>query len=325
MKKKITDLLADAKEHIVMRDYTTFKVGGVADFFIEVKTVDELIRAVKAAISLEMPYFILGNGSNILFSDYGFAGLVIKNSTSNIAIMKEVSQVIADSGVLLSRLIMEAISNDLAGLEFLYGVPGTVGGAVYDNAGAYGLSIGDYVKGLTILQIDPEDNIPKVIQQEASWMDFAYRSTKLKKIKSKMKPVILTARFQFSRNQKDELARRLNKYQKERVEHQPIGLSAGCVFKNPIPKELKNITGAGTRGMPELPKERTAGFMLEKSGVKKLKIGKAEVSDKHANFIINHDGAKANEIRSLIEEMREKVREKFDVTLEEEIEYVGQW
>jgi len=325
MKKKITDLLANAKEHVVMRDYTTFKVGGVADFFVEVKTVDELIRAIKAAISLEMPYFILGNGSNILFSDYGFAGLVIKNSTSNIAIMKEKSQVIADSGAKIAKLIMEAISNDLAGLEFLYGMPGTVGGAVYGNAGAYGAAIGDYVKSLTVLQIDPEDNIPKVTQQDANWMDFAYRSTKLKKIKSKTKPVILTVRFQFSRNQKEELMRRLNKYQKERVEHQPIGLSAGCVFKNPIPQELKNITGTGTKGMPELPKERTAGFMLEKSGVKKLKIGHAEVSDKHANFIINHDGAKANEIRSLIEEMREKVREKFDVMLEEEIEYVGQW
>ena len=325
MKKKIIDLLPDAKEHVVMRDYTTFKVGGVADFFVEVKTVDELIRAIKAAISLEMPYFILGNGSDILFSDYGFAGLVIKNSTSNIAIMKEKSQVIADSGAKIAKLIMEAISNDLAGLEFLYGMPGTVGGAVYGNAGAYGAAIGDYVKSLTVLQIDPEDNIPKVTQQEASWMEFAYRSTKLKKIKSKMKPVILTVRFQFSRNQKEELMRRLNKYQRERAEHQPIGLSAGCVFKNPIPKELKNITGAGTRGMPELPKERTAGFMLEKSGVKKLKIGNAEVSDKHANFIINHDGAKANEIRSLIEEMRERVREKYGVMLEEEIEYIGQW
>jgi len=325
MKKKITDLLTSTQEHVVMRDYTTFKVGGVADFFIEVKTIDELIRAVKAAIRLEMPYFILGNGSNVLFSDYGFAGLVIKNSTSNIAVMKEKSQIIADSGVMIPKLIMEAISNDLAGLGFLYGIPGTVGGAVYGNAGAYGAAIGDYVKSLTILQIDPEDRIPKVIQQETSWMEFAYRSSKLKITKSKMKPVILTVRFQFSRNQKEELMRRLNKYQKERVEHQPIGLSAGCVFKNPIPLELKNITGAGTKGMPELPKERTAGFMLEKSGVKKLRIGNAEVSDKHANFIINHDSAKANEIRSLIEVMREKVREKFDVILEEEIEYIGQW
>jgi len=325
MKKKITDLLANAQEHVVMKNYTTFKVGGVADYFIEVKTVDELIRAVKAAISLQMPYFILGNGSNILFSDYGFAGLVIKNSTSNIAVMKEKSQVIADSGVMLPRLIMESISKDLAGLEFLYGIPGTVGGSVHGNAGAWGSAIGDYVKSLTVLMIDPEDNIPKVVQKDASWMEFDYRSTKLKTIKSKMKPVVLTVRFQFSRNQREELMRRLNKYQEDRSRNLPNNFSAGCVFKNPIPLELKNITGSGTRGMPELPKERTAGFMLEKSGAKKLKIGRAEVSDKHANFIINHDGAKANEIRSLIEEMREKVHEKFDITLEEEIEYIGQW
>lgn len=324
-RRRIIDVLPGIQEHVVMRDHTTLRVGGVADYFLETRTIDDLVRAVRRATELQIPYFILGNGSNILFSDYGFPGLVIKNSTSNIAAMGEKSQIIADSGVSLGRLIMESTSQDLAGLEFLYGVPGTVGGALYGNAGAYGSSIGDYIKNITILVIDPKDGIPKIVQYDASWMEFGYRTSKLKKIKSRSKPVILSCRFQFCQNQKEEIMRKLNSYKEDRQETQPIGLSAGCVFKNPIPKELKNITGQGTKGMPELPKERRAGFMLEKSGAKKLKIGAAEVSSKHANFILNKDGAKAAEIRMLIEEMREKVLKNFGITLEEEIEYVGQW
>ncbi|KKQ18850.1 MAG: UDP-N-acetylenolpyruvoylglucosamine reductase [Berkelbacteria bacterium GW2011_GWA1_36_9] len=323
--KKITDILKGVREHVVMRDYTTLHIGGVADYFFEAKTIDDLIKAVRTAVDLKIPYFILGNGSNILFSDYGFAGLVIKNATTNISIMKEKSQVIVDAGVMLPRLIMALASDDLAGLEFLYGVPGTVGGALYGNAGAWGNAISDYLKNLTVLEKDSESGIPKVSQYSASWLDFTYRSSKLKRLKSKEKPVILTAQFQLARSQKEEIIRRLNVIQKKRQATQPIGLSAGSIFRNPIPKELKNISGTGTKNMPEFAKERTAGFMLEQVGAKKLKVGSAEVSGLHANFILNKNGAKGAEIRSLIEEIRDKVNEKFGIVLEEEIEYIGQW
>jgi len=325
MAKKLADILPDTREQVVLRDLTTFKVGGVADYYYEAKSVEDLAKAVKAALSLKLPYFILGNGSNILCSDYGFPGLVIKNATSNIAFMREKSQVIADSGVMLSKLIIESVSNELSGLEFLYGVPGTVGGAVYGNAGAHGNAIGDYVKGMTILTIDSQDNLPKVIQVGAEWMDFGYRTTKLKQLKSKTKPVILTVRFQFSRIQKEELMRRLNRYQALRQKTQPAGSSSGSIFKNPIPESLANVTGLGTKGMPEIPPERTAGFMLDKAGAKKIKFANAEVSPLHANWVVSKPGAKANEIRSVIEEMREKVRQKYNITLSEEIEYIGQW
>jgi len=325
MKKKISDLLSDVREHVVIRDYTTFKVGGVADYFFEAKTIDELVKAVRAAFSLEMPYFILGNGSNILFSDYGFPGLVIKNSTSNIAMMKEKSQAIVDSGVMLSPLVMKLASNDLGGIEFLYGIPGTLGGAVYGNAGAWGSAISDYIKNITLLENDAETGVPKIVQYEASWMEFGYRTSKLKKMKAKNKPVILTVRLQLAQSQKEEIMRRINVYQSQRKKSQPIGLSAGSIFKNPLPKELANVTGDGTKSMPEFPKERTAGFLLDSSGVKKMRVGGAEVCSSHANFILNRDNAKAQDIRTLIEEMREKVDQKFEITLEEEIEYVGQW
>ncbi len=323
--KKITEILSEVREQVVMRNYTSLKVGGVADYFFEAKKIEDLVRAVRVSVDYKIPYFILGGGSNILFSDYGFPGLVIKNSSSNVAVLKEKSQVIADSGLTLARLIMETTANDLSGPEFLYGVPGTVGGAVYGNAGAYGQSIGDYVKNLTVLKIDPKDNIPKIFQFDRLWMDFEYRSSRLKKFKSRFKPVILSVRFQFSQNQKEEIMRKLNSFKENRFKTQPIGLSAGCVFKNPIPNELKNVTGKGSRGMPELPRQRRAGYLLDQSGAKKLKIGAAVVSGKHANFVLNNDGARASEIRTLIEAMREGVTQKFGVTLEEEIEYVGQW
>lgn len=314
-KRKITDILPNIQEHVVMRDHTTFRVGGVADFYLEAKTVDELIGAVRVCCENKIPYFILGNGSNILFSDYGLAGLVIKNSSAHLAIMKEKSQVIVDSGVMLARLIMELASNDLGGLEFLYGIPGTVGGALYGNAGAWGNTIGDYLKNITVLE--EIGGMPKINQYDAAWMEFAYRSSKLKRMKGNRKPVILTARIQCSRGQKEEIIRRLKIIKTKKEKSQPTGFSVGSIFRNPILKELEN--------MPEFPKERTAGFMLEQVGAKKLKFGSAEVSPLHANFIVNKNGAKASEIRSLIEEMRDKVKEKYDIVLEEEIEYVGQW
>ncbi|MBM2821015.1 MAG: murB, partial [Candidatus Berkelbacteria bacterium] len=149
--------------------------------------------------------------------------------------------------------------------------------------------------------------------------------SKLKKIKSKFKPVILSARFQLSQNQKEEITKKLNNYKTQRETNQPLGFTAGSVFRNPIPSELKNITGTGTRGMPDLPKERCAGYLLDQVGVKKMSVGAAEVSGKHANFIVNKGDAKAADIRTLIEEMREKVRQKYAIILEEEIEYIGQW
>lgn len=313
------------REHEVMREHTTIKTGGVADFYFEAKTIDELITAVKAAHEIKIPYVVLGWGSNIVFSDYGFPGLIIKNSTSNISFMNSESQVIVDSGVPLGKLILDETSKNLSGLEFLYGVPGTVGGAVYGNAGAHGASIGDYVKSVTLLMPAEGEEEPKIVQQPAEWMEFGYRSTKLKKIKSQFKPIILTVKLQLAQNRQEEIMRRLKKYQQLRMDSQPAGNSCGSVFKNPIPEELKDYAGQGTSNMPILPKERTAGYMLEKSGAKKLKTANAAVSDKHANFIINRKNATSREIRQLVEEMRNVVKNKFNVELQEEIEYVGQW
>lgn len=312
-----------------MRDHTTMKVGGVADFYYEAKTINNLIKAVKTAIDAETPYFVLGNGSNVIFSDFGFPGLVIKNATNGLAILKNESQAIVDSGLSLQKLILEATSEDLSGLEFLFGIPGTVGGAIYGNAGAQGQSIGDYVKSVTVLisdHINDDQKIePKVVQVDGPWLEFGYRTSKLKKIKGYRKPIILSARIQLARSRKDEIMRRLQAWQQRRGQTQPTGFSSGSIFKNPVSLNSGDLVGSGSKNMPTFPRERTAGFMLEKAGAKKLKVGGARVSSKHANFILNFDNAKAQDVRQLAEQMRGAAQNKFDVGLEEEIEYVGQW
>lgn len=312
-------------EHEVMREHTTIQTGGVADFYFEAKTVDDLVKAVKAAEEIKIPYFVMGWGSNIVFSDYGFPGLVIKNSTSNISFMNRESQAIVDSGVALSKVIMEATSRNLSGLEFLYGIPGSVGGALYGNAGAYGATIGDYVKSVTVLIPADKEEEAQIVQKPVEWLEFGYRSSILKKTKGQHKPIILTVKLQLAQSRQEEILRRIKNYQVKRSENLPVGHSCGSVFKNPIPEELKNYAGEGTPNMPILPKERTAGYMLEKSGAKKLRTANAHVSDKHANFVINSKNATSREVRGLIEEMRNAVKNKFNVELEEEIEYVGQW
>ncbi|AKM81927.1 TPA: UDP-N-acetylenolpyruvoylglucosamine reductase [Candidatus Berkelbacteria bacterium] len=313
------------REHELMRDHTTIQVGGVADFYYEANSIDDIVNAVKAAKKICLPYFILGGGSNVIFSDYGFPGLVVKNNAKNISFMNEKSQVIVDGGVPMSKLILEATSNNLSGLEFLYGIPGTVGGAVYGNAGAHGQSIGDFVKNATILIPGEENEEPQIIQVDNKWFEFSYRSSKLKKIPGLKKPVVLTLKIQLAQNRQEEIMRRLNSVKKTRWDTQPVGMSAGCIFKNPLPETLVNVSGRGSKNMPEFPKERTAGYMLDHAGAKKLKNGNVRVSSKHANFIVNSGNAKAQEVRQLAEQMRDVVQKKYNVNLNEEVEYVGQW
>lgn len=320
-----TKLKDGLREHEVMREHTTMHVGGVADYYYEAKTIEDLIKAVDAAIEIKIPYLVIGAGSNIIFSDYGFPGLVIRNLTHNIAFMMEKSQVIVDSGVSLQKLILDAVSHNLAGLEFLFGIPGTVGGAIYGDAGANGQSIGDYVKYVTLLVPGEPGEKSKIVQYRADWFEFGYRISKLKLMVGHKNPVILSARIQLAQSRQEEIMRRLNLWKNKRLSSQPDGWSAGSTFKNPILEGMENIVGTGRRSMPQLPKERTAGYMLEKSGAKKLKVGGAKVSPKHANFIINYSEAKAQDVRKLAEQMRNSVREKFNITLEEEIEYIGQW
>jgi len=202
LKKELGD---DLKQNVPLREHTSMGVGGIADFFYIAKDINDLVKAVSVAYKSNLPYFVIGGGYNIIPSDSGFPGLVIKNQTSNIAFSNDNSQVIVDSGVTIGKLINTAASRDLGGLEFLYGVPGTIGGAVYGNAGAFSYEMGEFVKS-AILLVPKEDKLD-IVKRDASWFGFDYRVSKLKKTNAaiKFKPIVLTVKLQLVRRRRDEI------------------------------------------------------------------------------------------------------------------------
>ncbi len=298
------------KSDTLLRDITTIGVGGLVDYYFEAENIDELVDAVTIAYKNDIPILVLGWGSNVVASDYGFSGLVVKNKSTNLVFSEEKGQVIADSGISIGKLLNTAASNDLGGLEFMAGLPGTLGGAINNNAGAKDYAIGDFVKSVTVLE--EKGGEIEVTRHNSKWMEFAYRTSRLKteyKNDDKFKPVILTARIQLAHKRKDEILKSLKNSLEERRDKQPLGeRSAGSFFKN---------TGK--------IKEQAAGYLLDKSGAKKLKEGGAQVSKKHANFVINKDKATARDIRSLADAMRNLVKNEYNQELEEEVEYIGKW
>jgi len=301
------------EENVLLRDFTSMGVGGVADYFYRVEKVDDLVGAISYLSKNQIPYFILGGGYNIIVSDMGFPGVVIKNEIKDIVFSGDSTEVIVGSGVDIGRLLMDSASRDFGGLEFLFGIPGTIGGAVYGNAGAFGHSIGDFVKSATILIPGNEDRETKIIRHTGKWFEFDNRTSKLKEF-SKLhpfenKPIILSVKLQLAQGRKDVILRKMQENMKTKRDSQPLGVkSAGCFFRNP---------GVG--------REQSAGFLLDRSGAKRFKVGDAVVSKLHANFVVNKNKATADDIRRLAGQMKDAVRAEFRTVLEEEVEYIGKW
>lgn len=324
LEQKLRESLDDrVKVSEPLKPYTTMKVGGPADYFFVAKTVDELAKAATIAWALDAPLFILGGGSNILVSDSGFPGLVVKNETQRLVFLEEKSQVIADSGTPLGFFIAQCASHNLTGFEWAAGIPGTIGGAVYGNMAAWGEGNETIklMKSATVL-IPPEagKTEPRIVTVRPSWFKAGYRMTKLKEMAARGErriPVVLAARFQLARKRQDEIIEALRYFQSYRQERQPLGMKTmGSTFKNPggFP------TPAGMTQNPQ-----AAGWYIEQAGLKGKRIDNVAVSDKHANFLINEGEATAKEVRKLIESIQDTVRAKFKIELHEEIEYIGRW
>jgi UDP-N-acetylmuramate dehydrogenase len=208
-------------------------------------------------------------------------------------------------------VILEAATFGLGGLEPLYGIPGTVGGAVIVNAGAHGVDIGSFLRSASVL-VSSE----KIINCKPNWFKFGYRTSKLKGINSESAPVVVSVIFQFQRRKKEDILEKIGEFKKWRSSHQPIGeKTCGSIFKNP----------AGTDDAQGGQKEKTAGYILEQAGAKRLVVDGVRVAKIHSNWVINNGKAKAFDVRSLIEKMRSVVEEKFSLTLVEEVEYLGRW
>jgi len=301
------------EENVLLRDFSSIGVGGVADYFYRAGRVDDLVGVVSYLSRNEIPYFVLGGGYNLVISDLGFPGFVIKNEVKDIVFSQDGAEVIVGSGVEIGRLLMDAASRDLGGLEFLFGIPGTVGGSVYGNAGAFGHTIGDFVKSATILIPGDGSKETKIVRHTQKWFEFSNRTSKIKEM-AKLnpagnKPIILSVKLQLCQSKKDVILRKMQENFKFKKDSQPLDAkSAGCFFKNSGPQ-----------------KEQSAGFMLDKSGAKRMRVGDAVVSKKHANFVLNRNKATAEDIRRLAGMMKDAVRAEFRVNLEEEIEYIGRW
>lgn len=307
---KFKESLREYNEDIELRKYTTIFLGGRAKFLVVADDLQKLTSAISSARDFGVNYRVIGYGSNLLISDKGFDGLVIVNRANEINIDKSKSQVIAQSGAALAKLILEASSAGLSGLEPLYGIPGTVGGAVCVNAGAHKTAISNCIKSATIMF-----SSDKIVTVQKDWFEFGYRSSRLKYKKDEFPPVILSITFQFQQKRPKDILEEIAKYKAWREEHQPLGeKTCGSVFRNPSGQDKND----GVRDM-------TAGYLLEEAGAKKFKEGFIKVSKRHANWIINDGRGSALQARKLIERMRSAVDEKFSVSLEEEIEYLGDW
>ena len=306
---------ARAKAHELLAHHTTFRIGGPADLWVEAKTLEDLREFARLAQQNGVPLFILGNGSNLLVLDGGIRGLVIENhcdewrlnvSNSERAVLH------IESGAALPLIANQLARQGWSGLEWAVGVPGTIGGAVVGNAGAHGGCIADRLLTATVL-----DSAGQVIELPKSKMGFEYRQSRFKR---SHREIVLSADFELTRDDPQACVARMNQYTEHRRRTQPTDASVGSMFKNPPGDPSAPPTKVAT----SVVRASYAGRLIEQAGLKGMRVGNVEVSQKHANFFVNRGGATANDVAQLIEIVLNSVRAKFGVELELEIEIVGE-
>jgi len=286
------------QEHVPLAPYTSARIGGPADALLTVTSADELAETVTRLWELELPYVILGGGSNMLVSDRGVRGVVVLNRAKAVRFDKgSKPRVHAEAGVVIANLARRAASHGLAGLEWAAAVPGTIGGAVYGNAGAFGGDMAGSLIHAELLTGQGRETLPR------EKMEYGYRTSVLKR--RALKVVVLSAELRLEHGTKEVVSVKINEFSERRRATQPPGASMGSMFKNP-PGDF-------------------AGRLIEAAGLKGRRIGTAEISPVHANFFINHGQTKAEDVRALVNLAQKTVADKFSVNLELEIELIGEW
>jgi len=295
-----------------MKHHVTFRIGGPADFYFAARTPDQVVTALRVAHEAHLPVFLLGGGSNLLVSDEGFRGLVLKNACVDVEFDGTAAHV--GCGADFLELIFQCRDRSLSGLEFAAGIPGSVGGALYGNAGCYGDDIGHYT--LECTHVDPTGKL--VETKPAAWYEFAYRDSRLKRDPR----VLLTVLLRFKEGDRAAIDKEIEeKLEIRRVKHPQwrIEPTAGSYFKN-LPPDWR-MPGAklspGTRRV-------ATGQVLDECGCRGLRVGDAMVYEKHANIIVNVGHATARDVLELAAEMKRRAREKFGVELEEEVMFLGE-
>src|SRR5512134_3999793 len=286
------------KANVSLAPYTSARIGGPADILITAESADELARIIKLLHKQDIDYTMLGGGSNVLISDKGVRGVVVLNRAKGVRFHNgDQPSVTAESGVVFSNLANRCASKGFAGLEWAATVPGTVGGAVYGNAGAFG---GDMAGNLIWAELLTEDGREKFTAEQ---MGYGYRTSVLKR--GELDAIVLSAEVSLKNSTKEEATVKIEQFSAHRKATQPPGASMGSMFKN--------------------PNGDYAGKLIEASGLKGTRIGNAEISPLHGNFFINHANTKAEDIFALIQLVQKTVKEKQDVELELEVELIGEW
>ena len=299
MLEKLQKLIGEAKvlANEPMASHTTFRIGGPADYFVMPETVEELRDILALCKEEGLPYFILGNGSNLLVGDKGFRGVVIQLYKNFDGLSIEGTRVTAKSGAMLIRVAKEAGKAGLTGLEFASGIPGTIGGAMVMNAGAYGGEMKDVVTAVTVLTKDGD-----IKTLTGSEMNFRYRGS----VVEDEGYIVLEAVMELKIGNLEEIQARIDELSLQRRTKQPIEYpSAGSTFKR--------------------PEGHFAGKLIQDTNLRGYQVGGAQVSEKHCGFVINAGGATAADVMQLMQDVSDKVNAQFGVTLEPEVKRIGEF
>ena len=280
-----------------MKKHTTFRVGGNADYFVMPQNAEEVKKIVTLCKDAEVPYYILGNGSNLLVGDRGYRGVIIQIYKAMNDIQIEGDRVKVQAGALLSRVGTATLEAELTGFEFAAGIPGTVGGAVVMNAGAYGGEMKDIIVNATVLTQDGD-----IITINKEDLELGYRTSVI----AKKGYVVLEAEYQLQPGEREAIRARMDELKCQRVTKQPLEYpSAGSTFKR--------------------PEGYFAGKLIQDAGLRGFQVGGAQVSEKHCGFVINKDQATAADIRELMRQVSDKVMQEFGVKLEPEVKTLGEF
>ena len=278
-----------------MKKHTTFRLGGAADYFLCPAKAEQVAELIHICREEKIPYFVLGNGSNLLVSDSGYRGAVIQIFKNMNEIHVKGTQVHVQAGALLSATAKKALEAELTGMEFASGIPGTIGGAAVMNAGAYGGEMKDIIKSVTVLTTEGEIRI-----LDASELKFGYRTSVIKE----KGYIVLEAVIQLCPGEKEKIQNRMEELKVQRVTKQPLEYpSAGSTFKR--------------------PEGFFAGKLIQDCGLRGYRVGGAQVSEKHCGFVINTGDAAAADVWQLIRDVQEKVYQQFQVKLEPEVKFLG--
>lgn len=301
MYNELTEILSKESKILFdepMAKHTTFKIGGNADCFVVADNYEDLVKVVEFAKSNNISIIVIGNGSNLLVSDKGIRGIVVKLGRFANQVSCEGSIITAWAGASLNAVTQEALKNSLTGIEWAFGIPGTVGGAVFMNAGAYEGSMSDLVLETTYLD---EDLNLCTLSKEMHEFDYRKSVFNLGKVKG----IIIKTKMRLELGDREEIWNKMRKCMAARIDKQPLNMpSAGSVFKR--------------------PKDHYVGKMVEELGLKGFAVGGAKVSEKHGGFIVNNGNATADDVKKLIEYIKFRVKDRYNVELETEIKEVGE-